>query len=200
MVIHHQRSHHITANAPPRSPFMSSLFLISVSIHVGAQFWMTFISGLALYFSLPRHAFGDVQKVLFPKYFTLNTILSALTLVSFHRLHKGTVWQPRHWVQLSAIGTCFLLELIVRVYAVPLVVELMTAKIALERRVPGVGSEVGCNRVLGGSGGALSRCPFYNRLHSNFRRLHSIVAAVNIATMACTALQLVYIQQSFSCL
>lgn len=67
------------------SPVVTLIYLASFSAHFGAQIWMTFISGLALYFSLPRHTFGHVQKVLFPKYFLLNATLSLITLVVFLR-------------------------------------------------------------------------------------------------------------------
>lgn len=68
------------------SPIWTLLYLGSFSAHFGAQIWMTFVSGLALYFSLPRHTFGSVQKVLFPKYFLLNAGLSFITLTIFLRV------------------------------------------------------------------------------------------------------------------
>lgn len=67
------------------------LYLGSFSMHFGAQIWMTFISGLSLYFSIPRHTFGCVQIVLFPKYFLLNAVLSFITLTVFLRTHNITV-------------------------------------------------------------------------------------------------------------
>lgn len=65
------------------SPLWTLIYLTSFAIHFGSQFWMTFVSGLALYFNLPRHVFGNVQKVLFPKYFFLNSVLSFITLAIF---------------------------------------------------------------------------------------------------------------------
>lgn len=61
------------------------LYMGSYCVHFGSQIWMTFISGLSLYFSLPRHTFGKVQKVLFPKYFLFNAILSLTTVATFLR-------------------------------------------------------------------------------------------------------------------
>lgn len=70
------------------SPIWSLLYLGSFSVHFGAQIWMTFVSGLSLYFALPRHTFGNIQKVLFPKYFLINSILSLVTLYVFLRAHN----------------------------------------------------------------------------------------------------------------
>lgn len=70
------------------SPLWSLIYMGSFSAHFGAQLWMTFVSGLSLYFAMPRHTFGNIQKVLFPKYFLFNSILSLITLYVFLRAHK----------------------------------------------------------------------------------------------------------------
>lgn len=65
------------------SPLLNLLYLGSVSAHFGAQLWMSFVSGLSLYFCLPRHTFGKVQRILFPKYFLINAVLSLISLSVF---------------------------------------------------------------------------------------------------------------------
>lgn len=70
------------------SPLWAFVYLLAASTHFGAQMWMTFVSGLSLFFSLPRHTFGNVQRVLFPKYFALNALLSLITIAIFVR-HNG---------------------------------------------------------------------------------------------------------------
>lgn len=76
------------ANPVHPSPLWAFVYLLATSTHFGAQMWMTFVSGLSLFFSLPRHTFGNVQRVLFPKYFALNTLLSLVTIAIFIR-HNG---------------------------------------------------------------------------------------------------------------
>lgn len=83
----------------PISPLWTLIYLVSFSTHFGAQIWMTFVSGLALYFSLPRHVFGNVQKVLFPKYFLLNSILSLVTLAIFLRTKNQDLLVAENAVQ-----------------------------------------------------------------------------------------------------
>lgn len=76
-------------NEKSDSPIWSLLYLGAFSTHFGAQIWMTFVSGLALYFAMPRHTFGHIQKILFPKYFLLNSVLSLITLYVFLRAHSS---------------------------------------------------------------------------------------------------------------
>lgn len=85
----------------PISPLWTLVYLISFSTHFGAQIWMTFVSGLALYFSLPRHIFGSVQVVLFPKYFLLNAILSLVNLAIFLRTKNQDLLLTENAVQVN---------------------------------------------------------------------------------------------------
>ncbi|RXG60044.1 Transmembrane protein [Armadillidium vulgare] len=59
------------------------LYVSSISTVFGAQFWMTFVSGLALFFSIPRHMFAKVQAVLFPLYFLINATLLLIAIVTY---------------------------------------------------------------------------------------------------------------------
>lgn len=66
-----------------------------------------FFLGLSLYFNLARHAFGDVQKILFPKYFSLNSLLSAITLIQFGKMHvAANVWDVHTYLQVRAVYIC----------------------------------------------------------------------------------------------
>ncbi|XP_046671678.1 transmembrane protein 205 [Homalodisca vitripennis] len=182
------------SSAPAHSPLISLAYMGSFSTHLGNQFWMTFVSGLALYFNLPRHDFGAVQKILFPKYFTINSVLSLVTLLSFTKLHHLTSMKSPEIVQVASMSVCFLLELTIRLYVVPTVIGLITKKTELELAA-GVGREVGHFRP-----GRLLGCPYYQGLHQRFRRLHLLVAVGNIATMACTSLHLYYVAHHWVCI
>jgi hypothetical protein len=161
------------------------LYLGSFATHFGAQIWMTFVSGLALYFALPRHTFGMCQEVLFPAYFTMNTVLSSLTLYGFVNMNK------RHsnsvTVQIIALCICLLLELIVRLYFTPPLLKLMRQKYKMEQKI-GTGSEIG-QEVQG----ELINCPHYQKIHKQFRRVHMMTAMANICTMVCSFVHLNYL-------
>lgn len=176
-----------------QSSLLSFIYLSSFVIHFGSQIWMTFVSGLSLYFALPRHAFGEVQRVLFPRYFTINAILSLITILTFVKYPINN-WNTEISVQIGTMIIAFLIELLVRLYLVPPMMHLMCHKIALERAA-GIGKEVG--RF---SAGPLNDCPHYLRIHQSFRKLHMVIAIGNILTMACTVSHLYYISSKLPAL
>ncbi|XP_050313857.1 transmembrane protein 205 [Anthonomus grandis grandis] len=169
------------------SPLWTLLYLGSFSAHFGAQIWMTFVSGLALYFSLPRHTFGSVQKILFPKYFLLNAFLSLITLAIFLRAKNSELRTTEIAVQAFAMSLCFLTELVIFLYLTPPLLALIAMKIEMEKDA-GVGMEVGKLEP-----GKLLKCPHYVKIHKAFRKVHMSIAIGNIFTMACTSMHLYYL-------
>lgn len=173
------------ATSPTRSgtSWLKLLYLGCFAAHFGAQFWMTFVSGLTLYFTLPRHTFGSVQKILFPKYFSINAVLSLITLFTF--VKSGAASDSV--VQVTLLVLCFLTELVIRLYVSPILVELMTVKNYIEKQA-GVGMEIG--NFLPGK---LSACPHYVDTHKRFRKVHMAVAIGNMLCMGLTSAHLHYL-------
>lgn len=171
----------------PQSSTTSFIYLASFMMHLGAQVWMTFVSGLSLYFALPRHTFGEVQRILFPRYFTINTCLSLTTLLIFAKHHPIHTWDTEIAIQVGGMSTAFFLELLIRLYLTPPLLRLMVQKNTLERAV-GVGNEIGAHNP-----GPLKHCPHYLKIHQAFRRIHVYIAMGNMLTMGCTVLHLHYI-------
>ncbi|XP_035728129.1 transmembrane protein 205-like [Vespa mandarinia] len=169
------------------SRITSFIYLASFVMHFGAQVWMTFVSGLSLYFALPRHTFGEVQRVLFPRYFTINACLSLITLLIFVKHHPIYTWDTELTIQVIGMSGAFFLELLIRLYLTPPLLQLIIQKNALERAA-GVGNEIGRHNP-----GPLKHCPHYLKIHNAFRRVHVSIAMGNMLTMACTILHLHYI-------
>lgn len=182
------------------SIFTQIAYLGSFAVHFGAQIWMTFVSGLALYFSLPRHTFGRIQEVLFPKYFTLGTSLSTISLLCFVDLRRTK--QPElaerhlaHWdtsdlVQIVALGATAALELFVRLYLAPPMLRLMHEKHRFEAQAD-LGQEIG--QFDGVGNGRLERSQHYKRTHKKFRQIHMTIAILNMITLSCTCVHLLYL-------
>lgn len=175
------------ASNHPYSRIMSFIYLASFVVHFGAQIWMTFVSGLSLYFALPRHAFGEVQRILFPRYFTINACLSLITLLIFVKHHPAHTWDSEIAVQVGAMSGAFFLELLIRLYLTPPLLQLIVQKNNFERAA-GVGNEIGRHNP-----GPLKNCTHYLKIHRAFRRVHVCIAMGNMLTMACTVLHLYYI-------
>ncbi|CAG5101828.1 Similar to tmem205: Transmembrane protein 205 (Xenopus laevis) [Cotesia congregata] len=171
----------------PHSGVLSFIYLSSFIIHIGSQFWMTFVSGLSLYFALPRHTFNDVQRVLFPRYFTINACLSFITLVIFVKHHPVETWDTETTIQVAAMSLALMLELLIRLYLTPPLLRLIDEKKGIEQAA-GVGKETGCQKI-----GALKDCPHYMEIHRSFRKTHGCIAMGNVITMGCTIMHLFYI-------
>lgn len=167
-------------------------YLGSFAINFGAQIWMTFVSGLALYFALPRHTFGQCQQILFPKYFAMNAGLSIATLILFAKLNKVSQWQTQQYIQAIALAACSLINLGVRLYLVPPLLRLMHMKYKFESAA-GSGEEVGSFNQKD-----LIKCPRYQMIHKRFRRTHMSVAICNMIVLVCTIIHLHYLAHRIS--
>ncbi|XP_068139634.1 uncharacterized protein [Drosophila tropicalis] len=180
---------HTTAPlTPPQtgSTLATLVFLGAFATHFGAQIWMTFVSGLSLYFSLPRHTFGQCQQILFPKYFALNAVLS-ITMLIIYAKYFLTSWTTSAGFQVCTLALTAFIEVVVRLYLVPPMLLLMHEKYKIEDAI-GSGQEVG---VL--VQGDLVHCPHYQRIHKGFRRIHMIIAIGNMTVMLATCLQLYFL-------
>ncbi|CAD1474907.1 unnamed protein product, partial [Heterotrigona itama] len=174
----------------PQSRAAAFIYLASFVMHLGAQIWMTFVSGLSLYFALPRHTFGEVQRILFPRYFTINACLSLTTLLIFVKHHPIHTWNTEIAIQVGGMSSAFFLELLIRLYLTPPLLRLIVQKNILERAA-GVGNEIGVHNP-----GPLKHCPHYLKIHQAFRRVHVYIAMGNMLTMGCTVLHLHYIAKA----
>lgn len=169
-----------------KSALASFVYLGSFAAHLGAQLWMTFVSGLALYFSLPRHTFGLCQEILFPKYFLLNTILSCATLIAFAKINKN--FDDLRWIfQLAVLSLCVIIEMTIYFYLTPPLLALMRVKYQFEQKL-GNGQEVGYQETFTGF-----RCPHYQQIHKSFRKVHIKCAIGNVIAICCTFMHLYYL-------
>ncbi|XP_045136179.1 transmembrane protein 205-like [Portunus trituberculatus] len=174
-------------HATEASTLTRLLYIAAVSTVFGSQVWMTFVSGLALFLSVPRHVFAQVQQVLFPLYFLSNAVLMLVAVVTYTRHHPTHLWDNHQMMQGAILVTCFLVNLGIRLYLAPVLTKLITVKMAIEREA-NIGQEVGSS-----SPGLLANCPHYMRLYRAFRRTHMIIAVGNMASMAATSLHLYYL-------
>ncbi|KAJ0182240.1 hypothetical protein K1T71_001609 [Dendrolimus kikuchii] len=157
-----------------------ALYVGAVATHLGAQIWMTLISGIVLFFSLPRHEFGRVQTVLFPVYYAFNSVISLIALLSYFRTQCLTKFENTSWVQLALLLAVFSIEAYVRLRLVQPMLRAKHVKTQMEEAAGG-GQEVG-RLVLG----ELAHCPRYLRVLKTFRTYHSSIAMGTMITLGCS--------------
>lgn len=171
------------------SALSNMIYLTTFATQFGAQFWMTFVSGIVLFFNLPRQVFGQVQRILFPKYFCMNACLGFVTLFLFLKHHPSYKSDSQLLAQTVSLAACFLVQLLTRLYIVPPMLVAMEARGALEARA-GVGMEIGHHDP-----GRLRHCPYYNSLHRRFRSFHVACAGANVLAFACNVCHIYYLSQ-----
>ncbi|KAL4704426.1 hypothetical protein ACJJTC_000425, partial [Scirpophaga incertulas] len=152
----------------------------AVATHLGAQVWMTLVSGVVLYFSLPRHEFGRVQTVLFPVYYTFNAALSSLALMAYFKVQCLTKFAHTSWVQFALLLAVVSIEMYVRLRLVSPMLRAKHIKTQMEE-VAGGGQEVG-RLILG----ELAHCPRYIRVLKTFRMYHSSIAMGTMIGLGCS--------------
>ncbi|XP_049883153.1 uncharacterized protein LOC126378792 [Pectinophora gossypiella] len=157
-----------------------ALYVGAVATHLGAEIWMTLVSGIVLYFNLPRHEFGRVQTVLFPVYYGFNSLVSLTALLAYFRLQCITKFQHTSWVQFALLSAVFSIEAYVRLRMVKPMLRAKHVKTQMEEAAGG-GQEVG-RLVLG----ELAHCPRYLRVLKTFRSLHSTVGLGTMIAMGCS--------------
>lgn len=157
-----------------------ALYVGAVATHLGAQIWMTLVSGIVLYFSLPRHEFGRVQTVLFPVYYAFNSLVSLLAALAYFRTQCLTRFENTSWVQLALLLVVFSIEAYVRLCLVRPMLRAKHVKTQMEEAAGG-GQEVG-RLVLG----ELAHCPRYLRVLKTFRAYHSSIAMGTMITLGCS--------------
>lgn len=170
------------------------VYLCSFSAHFGCQIWMTFVSGLALYFSLPRHTFGRCQEILFPKYFLLNAIFSCMTLITFAKFTSAKTPNLHRTLQVIAISLCALIEMIIYIYMTPTLLKYMRLKYQFEEHL-GAGREVGHQEKFQGIDN-----PSYRLINKKFRSFHLKCAVGNIICSMISFFHLYYIASNIQIL
>lgn len=157
-----------------------ALYVGAVATHFGAQIWMTLVSGIVLFFSLPRHEFGRVQTVLFPLYYAFNAGMSLIALLSYFKTQYITKFENTSWIQLALLLAVFSIEAYVRLWLVKPMLRAKHVKTQMEEATGG-GQEVG-RLVLG----ELAHCPRYLRVLKTFRTYHSTIATGTMLTLGCS--------------
>lgn len=157
-----------------------ALYVGAVAVHLGAQVWMTLVSGVVLYFNLPRHEFGRVQTVLFPVYYAFNAICSLVAFFAYFRTQALTRFEHTSWIQFLLLLAVFAIEAYVRLRLVKPMLRAKHTKTQMEEAAGG-GQEVGC-LILG----ELAHCPRYLRVLRSFRAYHSSITMGTMITLGCS--------------
>ncbi|XP_060598078.1 transmembrane protein 205-like [Ruditapes philippinarum] len=153
--------------------------LLSFAAHFGAQCWVTFIAGFAMFFSLPRIMFGHLQSRMFPLYFAITLVLSCVTLITYVILHPYPTMTPSETKQFIGLCVCVASTFINSFFLAPEIVDAMISVFDIEKS-SGVAYVIGyCDKT------ELKKDPEYSEHYRRFRLNHSISGVANVITLMC---------------
>jgi len=174
-----------TGHAPSHSDAMLHLF--SFAANFGAQLWVTFVAGLTMFYSLPRHMFGQVQSRLFPMFFLWSLVCSAVCLSTFLSLHPYGTWELSHYVQAISLTTCLITSATNSLAVSPIIVSAMLKTFKIE-------VDSGYEDVVGYAKMAeLKTRPDYLASYKTFRRCHGISAMLTVTSLVANIVHLYHV-------
>lgn len=163
------------------------LHLLTFATHFGAQCWVTFVAGFAMFFSLPRIFFGHLQSRLFPVYFTLTLVLSCVTLFTYVIRHPWDSMTSSETKQFVVLCTCVISTFVNSFFLAPGIVDAMIHVFEMEKD-SGAAYVVGyCDRT------ELKKDPVYLSHYKRFRLNHSLSGLANVLTLICNVIYLYHL-------
>ncbi|CAN6373491.1 unnamed protein product, partial [Urochloa humidicola] len=162
--------------------------LLAFATAWGAGLWVTFIGGIVMFKYLPRHQFGSLQGKMFPAYFMLISVSSAISVAAFAYLHPwktaSTIEHYQLGFLLSALG-CNLSNLLV---FTPMTVEMMMKRHKMEKDL-GIGTEVGYSK----NAETAKRSPALAAMNRKFGMIHGLSSLANILSFGSLAMHSWYL-------
>ncbi|OVA16816.1 protein of unknown function DUF4149 [Macleaya cordata] len=162
--------------------------LLSFSTSFGAALWVTFIGGIIMFKNLPRHQFGNLQSKMFPAYFSMVTVCSAISLASFGYLHPWKSSSSAEKYQLGFMLSSFAFNLSNLFVFTPMTIEMMKQRHKVERE-ENIGEEVGWSK----NRDVAKVNPKLAAMNKKFGMIHGLSSLANILSFGSLAMHSWYL-------
>ncbi|CAH1241809.1 TMEM205 [Branchiostoma lanceolatum] len=163
------------------------LHLFSVCTHFGTQTWVTFVAGLTMFHNLPRHTFGHIQGHLFPKYFTMGSVLSLVAMVTYMYEHCHGDMTTHQKIETGVLVAVFVSALLNAALIGPISLEIMTQQYMIEKE-HGHGDEIGTHPT-----GKIQQDAKYQKVRKRFMKYHAISSLVNMVAVVGNGIHVYYL-------
>ncbi|KAL3890997.1 hypothetical protein ACJMK2_003280 [Sinanodonta woodiana] len=173
----------------PHSLAVNLVHVTSFSAHFGSQCWVTFVAGLTMFYNLPRIMFGQVQSRLFPMFFTTGLVLASVSFVTYTMRNPYETWDGQDIIQAYLLLTTVVLTFINAFFIAPILVETMVKCFEMEK---GFGTAYCVGYV---DRTELKKNKAYFAMYKSFRRVHIASACINVSTLLCNFIYMVYLTQ-----
>ncbi|EMS50621.1 hypothetical protein TRIUR3_30946 [Triticum urartu] len=146
----------------------------------GAALWVTFIGGLVMFKHLPRHQFGSLQGKMFPAYFMLISVCSAISVAAFAYLNPWKTASTVERYQLGFLLAALGFDLSNLLVFTPITIEMMMKRHKIEKDL--------------GIGGELAKTnPALAAMNKKFGMIHGLSSLANIMAFGSLAMHSWYL-------
>nr|BBD82320.1 unknown protein [Oryza sativa Indica Group]BBF89978.1 putative transmembrane protein 205 [Oryza rufipogon] len=154
----------------------------------GAALWVTFIGGIVMFKYLPRHQFGSLQGKMFPAYFMLISVCSAISVAAFAYLHPWKTASTIERYQLGFLISALGFDLSNLLVFTPMTTEMMMRRHKIEKDL-GIGSEVGFSK----NAEVARTSPTLAAMNKKFGMIHGLSSLANIMAFGSLAMHSWYL-------
>ena len=154
--------------------------LYAMAAYFGCSCWVSFVAGLVMFKSLPRHTFGKLQSKLFPAYFRFTSGCLAVALMSLGAGSDiGQADKDRRGTSILLLGSALALQLLNMLWLEPVTTRIMFKRHIVEREF-GTGHEIG---QLTPDNPEARRSDELQRLTRKFGMWHGLSASANLVSI-----------------
>ncbi|XP_077216219.1 late embryogenesis abundant protein (LEA) family protein isoform X2 [Tasmannia lanceolata] len=162
--------------------------LLTFSTAWGATLLVTFIGGIIMFNNLPRHQFGNLQGKMFPAYFSMISICSAISVAAFGYLHPWKTASSIERYQLGFLLSSFAFNLTNLFVFTPMTIEMMKKRHKVERE-ESIGEEVGWSKNTE----TAKVNPKLAAMNRKFGMIHGLSSLANIMSFGSLAIHSWYL-------
>ena len=153
--------------------------LLAFSSWFGCSVWVSFVAGITMFRTLPRHVFGRLQSRLFPAYFQFSVVTIVVAIATSSAVgdsETGVINQNATPYSLIVILATVLLNLL---FFEPATTKVMYKRHAIEKRL-GTGHEVG---KIKPDDPKKANDPQLKAISKTFGMLHGISTLLNLGAL-----------------
>ncbi|WOL16436.1 transmembrane protein 205-like [Canna indica] len=162
--------------------------LLAFSTGWGAAVWATFIGGIIMFKNLPRHQFGHLQSKMFPAYFTVISVCSAVSVAGFAYIHPWGSASSVERYQLGFLLSALGFNLSNLIVFTPMTIEMMKKRHKIERDLS-IGEEVGWSKNVE----VAKTNPQLAAMNKKFGMIHGLSSLANIMAFGSLAMHSWYL-------
>ncbi|GLJ09054.1 hypothetical protein SUGI_0100930 [Cryptomeria japonica] len=162
--------------------------LLSFATAWGSALWVTFIGGIIMFRTLPRHQFGNLQGKMFPAYFSMVAVCGAICLAAFSLMHPWASASSVEKFQTGLLVSSLVFTLTNIFIFMPMTMDMMRARHKIERE-ENIGNEVGLTK----NHEVAKRNPKLAEINKKFGMIHGLSSLANLLSFGGLAMHSWYL-------